>query len=416
MSNTIYNGSYPSIAENYVYSSTGTSKVKTKSDAGSNTAKTSDTASIKDTSTVNNTKADGKVAVNGQTIGNPRLSEKASKYYDQLKKKYSNMNFILVSEDQKEYAKAQASNYANANNMVVLIDEDKIERMAEDENYRKQYEGIIANAASGLSQLGQSIAATGANVKGYGMQVNDGGTASFFAVLKKSGAAQKERIAKKAEQKKEAKKAEAKKAKKKEEQERLENKKDSRIDDNSGIEEDEDTVTITASSMEELLQVGVITSTHGVRGEVKVFPTTDDPERFKTLKHVLLDTGREKKPLEIQGVKFFKQFVILKFKGIDNINDIERYKRCPLLVERKDAVALEEDEYFIADMIGIQVVTEDDEPFGTLKDVMETGANDVYVIDTEEHGEVLVPAIRECILDVDIENQKMKIHLMDGLI
>ena len=188
MSNTIYNGSYPSIAENYVYSSTGTSKVKTKSDAGSNTAKTSDTASIKDTSTVNNTKADGKVAVNGQTIGNPRLSEKASKYYDQLKKKYSNMNFILVSEDQKEYAKAQASNYANANNMVVLIDEDKIERMAEDENYRKQYEGIIANAASGLSQLGQSIAATGANVKGYGMQVNDGGTASFFAVLKKSGA------------------------------------------------------------------------------------------------------------------------------------------------------------------------------------------------------------------------------------
>ena len=150
--------------------------------------------------------------------------------------------------------------------------------------------------------------------------------------------------------------------------------------------------------MEELLQVGVITSTHGVRGEVKVFPTTDDPERFKTLKHVL------------------KQFVILKFKGIDNINDIERYKRCPLLVERKDAVALEEDEYFIADMIGIQVVTEDDEPFGTLKDVMETGANDVYVIDTEEHGEVLVPAIRECILDVDIENQKMKIHLMDGLI
>ena len=77
---------------------------------------------------------------------------------------------------------------------------------------------------------------------------------------------------------------------------------------------------------------------------------------------------------------------------------------------------LEEDEYFIADMIGIEVVTEDDKPFGTLKDVMETGANDVYVIDTDEHGEVLVPAIRECILDVDIENQKMKIHLMDGLI
>ena len=168
--------------------------------------------------------------------------------------------------------------------------------------------------------------------------------------------------------------------------------------------------------MEELLQVGVITSTHGVRGEVKVFPTTDDAARFKKLKHVLLDTGREMKPLEIQGVKFFKQFVILKFKGIDNINDIERYKRCPLLVERKDAVELKEDEYFIADMIGIQVETEDGEVFGTLKDVMETGANDVYVIDTEEHDEVLVPAIKECILDVDVENRKMTIHLMDGLI
>ena len=168
--------------------------------------------------------------------------------------------------------------------------------------------------------------------------------------------------------------------------------------------------------MEELLQVGVITSTHGVRGEVKVFPTTDDAARFKQLKHVLLDTGREMKPLEIQGVKFFKQFVILKFKGIDNINDIERYKRCSLLVERKDAVELKEDEYFIADMIGIQVETEDGEVFGTLKDVMETGANDVYVIDTEEHGEVLVPAIKECILDVDVENRKMTIHLMDGLI
>ena len=160
------------------------------------------------------------------------------------------MNFILVSEDQKENAKANAAGYANSNNMVVLIDEDKIERMAEDENYRKQYEGIIANAASGLSQLGQSIAATGANVKGYGMQVNDGGTASFFAVLKKSGAAQKERIAKKAEQKKEAKKAEAKKAQKEAQKERLEKSKDKT---GNVSDDDDDTVTITASSIDELL-------------------------------------------------------------------------------------------------------------------------------------------------------------------
>ena len=168
--------------------------------------------------------------------------------------------------------------------------------------------------------------------------------------------------------------------------------------------------------MEELLQVGVITSTHGVRGEVKVYPTTDDATRFKQLKHVLLDTGKETLPLEIQGVKFFKQFVILKFKGIDNINDIEKYKRCPILVERYDAVELEEDEYFIADMIGMAVETEEGKEFGTLKDVIETGANDVYVIDSIEHGEVLVPAIKECILNVNIEECRMKIHLMDGLV
>ncbi|MCI8783971.1 MAG: 16S rRNA processing protein RimM [Dorea sp.] len=168
--------------------------------------------------------------------------------------------------------------------------------------------------------------------------------------------------------------------------------------------------------MEELLQVGVITQTHGIRGEVKVFPTTDDPTRFQDLKHVLLDTGKETLPLEIENVKFFKQFVILKFKGYDNINDVERYKRCPLLVERSEAVPLEEDEYYITDMIGIQVTTDEGEDFGVLKDVMATGANDVYVIDHPSAGEVLVPAIKECILEVDIPGRKMKIHVMDGLI
>lgn len=168
--------------------------------------------------------------------------------------------------------------------------------------------------------------------------------------------------------------------------------------------------------MEDMLQVGVITATHGVRGEVKVFPTTDDPARFKKSQKVILDTGREKLSLEIQSVKFFKQFVILKFKGFDNINDVEKYKKCPLLVKREDAVPLDEDEYFIADMIGLRVMTEDGEEFGILDDVIETGANDVYVIDSKEYGEVLIPAIKECILEVDIKAGTMKIHLMDGLV
>lgn len=168
--------------------------------------------------------------------------------------------------------------------------------------------------------------------------------------------------------------------------------------------------------MEKQLQVGVISSTHGVRGEVKVFPTTDDVTRFRQLKKVYLDTGREMLPLEIQNVKFFKQFAILKFNGIDNINDIEKYRGKSLMIDRVDAVDLDEDEYFIADMIGMKVCTEDGSEFGTLKDVMETGANDVYIIDSLEHGEVLIPAIRECILDVDMDEERMTIHLMEGLV
>lgn len=129
--------------------------------------------------------------------------------------------------------------------------------------------------------------------------------------------------------------------------------------------------------MEDLLQVGIITSTHGVRGEVKVYPTTDDPRRFRRLKEVVLDTGKEKMNLEIEGVKFFKQFVILKFKGLDNINDIEKYRQKSLYVTRKNAVRLQRDEYFIADLIGLKVQDEDGKELGTVKDVIETGANDV---------------------------------------
>ncbi len=168
--------------------------------------------------------------------------------------------------------------------------------------------------------------------------------------------------------------------------------------------------------MEAKLQVGVISSTHGVRGEVKVFPTTDDVKRFKRLKEVILDTGREELTLEIEGVKFFKQFVILKFKGIDNINDIEKYKGKSLYVTRANAVRLRKDEYFIADLQGLQVVDESGAPIGILRDVMETGANDVYIVDMKDGRELLLPAIKECILQVDIEARVMQVHIMDGLL
>ena len=167
--------------------------------------------------------------------------------------------------------------------------------------------------------------------------------------------------------------------------------------------------------MEEYLQIGVITTTHGVRGEVKVYPTTD-PERFLSLDRVFLDTGKEKKELHVTGVRIFKQHANVKYKRNDNNNEIERYKGCSLYVTREDAIPLEEDEYYIADLQGMQMYTEDGELFGTLRDVMETGANDVYIVDSKEHGEVLIPAIHDCILDVDLDEQKMTIHLLPGLI
>ena len=168
--------------------------------------------------------------------------------------------------------------------------------------------------------------------------------------------------------------------------------------------------------MEDLLQDGIITSTHGVRGEVKVYPTTDDPRRFRRLKEVVLDTGREKINLEIEGVKFFKQFVILKFKGLDNINDIEKYRQKSLYVTRKNAVRLQRDEYFIADLIGLKVQDEDGTELGTVKDVIETGANDVYEVEMADGRSLLLPAIKQCILNVDVENGMMQVHVLEGLL
>ena len=168
--------------------------------------------------------------------------------------------------------------------------------------------------------------------------------------------------------------------------------------------------------MEDLLQVGIITSTHGVRGEVKAYPTTDDPRRFRRLKEVVLDTGREKINLEIEGVKFFKQFVILKFKGLDNINDIEKYRQKSLYVTRKNAVRLQRDEYFIADLIGLKVQDEDGTELGTVKDVIETGANDVYEVEMADGRSLLLPAIKQCILNVDVENGMMQVHVLEGLL
>lgn len=163
------------------------------------------------------------------------------------------------------------------------------------------------------------------------------------------------------------------------------------------------------------LRVGVIANTHGIKGEVKVYPTTDDINRFDNLKEAILDTGKDYINLKIQGVKYFKNMVIVKFKGIDNINDIEKYKGKDLLVTRENAVPLEKNEYYIADLIDMEVYDENGDKLGVLYDVMQTGANDVYVIRLDSGKELLLPNIDQCILEVNVEDKKMKVHILEGL-
>ncbi len=182
------------------------------------------------------------------------------------------------------------------------------------------------------------------------------------------------------------------------------------------------------NDFDDMLRVGVISSTHGIKGEVKVYPTTDDPKRFSSLKKVYLDysvTGiKGKKQVEcielrIERVRYFKQFVILKFKEIDDINDVEKYKGMDLYVTREDAIPLGEDENYICDLIGLLVVNEEGEAVGELKDVLQTGANDVYVVKGNEkfgNKEMLLPAIKQCILKVDLEKKQVTVHIMEGLL
>ncbi|MDD6038386.1 MAG: DUF6033 family protein [bacterium] len=199
--------------------------------------------------------------VSGRTIGEPKLSDTASKYYEQLKKKYANYDFILVSKDQKEQAMANASKYANKDRTVVLIDEEKIEKMATDEKYRKKYENILSGASAQLEQLKKSLS-NASNIKGFGIQVNDNGATSFFAAVDKNMSAsrkmQEKRIEKKAQEKAAAKKKEAKQAQEK----RLEKAKESKASNESGNATDdvnrtnqtEDVEVVSASSIDELLK------------------------------------------------------------------------------------------------------------------------------------------------------------------
>lgn len=167
--------------------------------------------------------------------------------------------------------------------------------------------------------------------------------------------------------------------------------------------------------MEDMLRIGVVTTTHGLRGEVKVFPTTDDVKRFEQCDEVILVTGQGNLTLHVEQVKFFKNIVIVKFKEFHDINEVEGFRRCDLMVTRENALPLKEGEYYLCDVIGARVCEEDGKEIGVVTEVLETGANNVFAIRTKDGKEVLFPVIPDCIKKVDIENKLVTAHVMKGL-
>lgn len=168
--------------------------------------------------------------------------------------------------------------------------------------------------------------------------------------------------------------------------------------------------------MEQLMEIGQIVNTYGIKGFVKVMPFTDNINRFEDLKSVYLQTKKGLETFEIEEVKYSKNMVLLKFKGIDDINIAENYRNCYLKIDRKDAVELPEDTYFIVDLLDMEVETEEGQILGKIIDVYPTGSNDIYVVKNEEGKQILLPAISQVVKTVDIQNKKMIVHLLNGLI
>lgn len=170
--------------------------------------------------------------------------------------------------------------------------------------------------------------------------------------------------------------------------------------------------------MKEYLKVGQILKPHGIRGEVKVYPLTDDYKRYSKLKKVFTTKDEKKyEKIEIESVKYVKEFPVVKLAGIDTVNDAEKLRQIYIYVNREDAVKLPKDSYFIADLIGMKVITDEGEFLGEVVSVFPTGSNDVYEVKSENHKKnILLPAIKDVVLDINIDSREMKVHLLEGLI
>lgn len=168
--------------------------------------------------------------------------------------------------------------------------------------------------------------------------------------------------------------------------------------------------------MDNLLEIGQIVNSYGIKGFLKVVPFTDNVKRFDDLKTIYIEKNKKLSEMKIEEVKYHKNLVLLKLKGIDDINDTLEFKNCYIKIDRKDAVKLPEDTYFIVDLIDMDVTTDEGENLGKIVDVFPTGSNDVYVVKDELGKQVLLPAIGDVIKSVDVKNKKMVVHLIEGLI
>lgn len=167
--------------------------------------------------------------------------------------------------------------------------------------------------------------------------------------------------------------------------------------------------------MQEYFEVGQIVNTFGIKGQLKVKPFTDDMERFEELKTIYICKKNEMKKVEIEDVKYNKQCVLLKVKGIEDLTEAEKYKGLFLKIDRKDAKKLPKDTYFIADILGLEVYTDEGELLGKVDDIFPTGANDVYVVKDELGKQILLPSIPEVLKEIDLEKGKVIVHLIEGL-
>lgn len=167
--------------------------------------------------------------------------------------------------------------------------------------------------------------------------------------------------------------------------------------------------------MQNLLEIGQIVNSYGIKGFLKVVPYTDDITRFDELKKIYIEKNKSLKEMEIEEVKYHKNLVLLKLKGIDDINQTLEYKNCLIKIDRKNAVELPEDTYFIVDLIDMEVHTDEDKLLGKIVDVFPTGSNDVYVVKDDLGKQILLPAIGDVIKNVDVANKKMVVHLINGL-